>query len=906
MEAPPARSEKFVLLPMLLRLLRLPLPAAAILVLLAAPLSGQSDRSIPIPALPDSTRSRILGEITPPAGFELTIFAAPPHLTYPTCLYPADGGVVYVCTDPNLLFGRERYLGRVLRFVDADGDGIAERYTVFADSLDSVRGITVVGDEVFLMHAPVLAAYRDSDGDGVADSRRVVVEGLGFGLDDRNGDHTANSLRLGLDGAIYVAVGDYGFLRATGTDGRQIYLHRGGVIRVRPDGTELEIVARGTRNIFDLALDSHLRIFTRDNNNNGQGWNSVFHYLPVGADAGYPSLFRNFREEIHPVLADYGAGAATTTLWLDEPSYPAPLSRGLLSADWALNRIFHHQVTPVGGTFRITQEEVMTVPRPVDAEVGPNGFLYVASLSGGSYDYAGEHVGYVVRLRPLSTPAPHPSLDDADEATLVNALLAPSQSRRLQAQRAILDRGATAGLRRRLEAAVSERDAPVAGRIAALFTLKQLTGPASHATLLRAAEDPALREAALRALVDRQSELGGVPPSLYLEALSDSSAAVRLQAIRGLSRLVPPEAAGALMRAAVDPDPTVAHVARNELAALGPAAVPAALNALDSGDPSARSAALQVLSRLHAPSVVTELARRCDGVDAEARVEILGGLARLYHREGFWDGAWWGNQPSTEGPYFAPVEWSESPRIRTRLLEGILEAEEEVRTSLLERFEREGVLPRESSTLLQVAAQANRKQYAELAELLLGGRELAPVALKRLAQLSSAQPALREAAVRVVTALPSPPLEAAPLLAEAAAANSLPAALRARALTAVTRTTPADHDRVTVAFAAVIPSLPDHPELLQAWRRYVGDRQRAEELDHFLALAAGGDENIRTLGFAVLVQVAALPRVDERIRDRARDAIAAGWKDAEAAAALQRAIRLMEAEDRYPEQLGGG
>src|SRR5690606_18547948 len=227
MEAPPARSEKFVLLPMLLRLLRLPLPAAAILVLLAAPLSGQSDRSIPIPALPASTRSRMLGEITPPAGFELTIFAAPPHLTYPTCLYPADGGVVYVCTDPNLLFGRERYLGRVLRFVDADGDGIAERYTVFADSLDSVRGITVVGDEVFLMHAPVLAAYRDSDGDGVADSRRVVVEGLGFGLDDRNGDHTANSLRLGLDGAIYVAVGDYGFLRATGTDGRQIYLHRG-------------------------------------------------------------------------------------------------------------------------------------------------------------------------------------------------------------------------------------------------------------------------------------------------------------------------------------------------------------------------------------------------------------------------------------------------------------------------------------------------------------------------------------------------------------------------------------------------------------------------------------------------------------------------------------------------------
>ena len=45
---------------------------------------------------------------------------------------------------------------------------------------------------------------------------------------------------MGIDAWVYVAVGDFGFVNATGTDGTKLTMYGGGIIRVRPDGTELE------------------------------------------------------------------------------------------------------------------------------------------------------------------------------------------------------------------------------------------------------------------------------------------------------------------------------------------------------------------------------------------------------------------------------------------------------------------------------------------------------------------------------------------------------------------------------------------------------------------------------------------------------------------------------------------
>ncbi len=62
----------------------------------------------------------------------------------------------------------------------------------------------------------------------------------------------------------------------------------GGIVRIRPDGTGLEIVSRGQRNIYDVAVSPTLDLFTRDNTNDGGGWNVRLSYVPPGAHMGYP------------------------------------------------------------------------------------------------------------------------------------------------------------------------------------------------------------------------------------------------------------------------------------------------------------------------------------------------------------------------------------------------------------------------------------------------------------------------------------------------------------------------------------------------------------------------------------------------------------------------------------------
>ena len=80
----------------------------------------------------------------------------------------------------------------------------------------------------------------------------------------------------------------------------------GGVARVRPDGTELELFATGTRNDYDVAIDPFMNLFSRGNTNDGGGWNIRFLHLIQSADYGYPRLFKNFASEILPALEDLG------------------------------------------------------------------------------------------------------------------------------------------------------------------------------------------------------------------------------------------------------------------------------------------------------------------------------------------------------------------------------------------------------------------------------------------------------------------------------------------------------------------------------------------------------------------------------------------------------------------------
>ena len=214
----------------------------------------------------------------------------------------APGGEVFVAVDEQGSLGRNPGGGRVLRCLDDDGDGKADRVNVFA-KMEHPRGLIAQDGKLWVLHPPFLSVFRDEDGDGVSDRQEILVSGLTTSLiDERGGDHTTNGIRMGIDGWIYIAVGDYGFHGVKGKDGTTLSQRGGGILRVRPDGTELEVFATGLRNPFAIAIDPYLNLFTRDNTNDGAGWDVRVSHLIQTADYGYSQRFANFTDEIMPAL----------------------------------------------------------------------------------------------------------------------------------------------------------------------------------------------------------------------------------------------------------------------------------------------------------------------------------------------------------------------------------------------------------------------------------------------------------------------------------------------------------------------------------------------------------------------------------------------------------------------------
>src|SRR4051812_16134653 len=427
-----------------------PLAAAFACLVLAAPAGAQGQPNAGTgPVLPKSGsiprdtayERKVLAAMKAPDGFTLLSFAGPPFAMYPTVVAPAPDGSVYVGVDLNLAQGAVKGRGRVVRLVDSDGDGHADKYTIFAE-LDSPRGIAVDGNTVYVMHPPNLTAYRDTNGDGIADTSDDIVKDLGFSLDVRSSDHATNNITLGPDGWIYVAVGDYGYLNATGKDGATITRHGGSLVRVRPDGTGLEIVTVGTRNIYDIGLDAFAHAFTRDNTNDGGGWDTRFHWLAPGANMGYPSLFLHFRDEHMPSIADYGAGSGTAGLWIQDPGFPDQWNNTLYTGDWTVNKIFHHPLERKGASWSIKQDEFMTVPHVIDMAMDDQSHLYVASLIGGVFNYAGDTVGAIIRASyPGKTPSPALKPATLTDAQLLDALVSDNAVHRLWSQRELVHRG---------------------------------------------------------------------------------------------------------------------------------------------------------------------------------------------------------------------------------------------------------------------------------------------------------------------------------------------------------------------------------------------------------------------------------------------------------------------------------
>ncbi len=637
-----------------------------------------------------------------PQEFEATLFAKSPDVNYPVAIAAEPTGAIYVAIDEQGSLGTTPGGGRVVRCVDSNGDGVMDRFTVFC-RVDHVRGVVYRGGEVWVSHPPFLSKFRDLDGDGVADQHEQLVRGLTTEMvDTRGGDHTTNGVRLGIDGWLYIGDGDYGVPDARGVDGSSVVLRGGGILRVRPDGTELELFASGLRNPFDIAIDPLLNMFTRDNTNDGGGWDTRVSQLHQSAEYGYPQLFANFSDEIMPTLGSFGGGGGTSALYIEDDSWPAHFNRSLFTGDWGRSGVFHHPLVAAGPTFRLTQESFLEVPRATGMDLDADGNLYVASWwSGEASVYVGPHVGFIACVHPKNRkPRQFPALSELTSENLVAHLRSEQAVVRFHVQGELLARGNGAENIAALTTAVQDSSFPLSGRVAALFALKQLLGEASHSVIIGLLEDASLREFSIRALTDRKTQMTGLTPELFLPYLSDPDLRVVAQTVVSLGRLGDPAAARWLLPLAMSgidqrPDPNAAtpervipHLAVQSLVSLG--ATEVYLAALDS---EYWPAALRVLRNMHSSTAVRGLiARVGEEKDPQRRFGILTTLIRLYYKETPYDGSWWGIRPDTTGPYYDPIQWEESVIIEMTLRESLVAASDEDRGRLLSELGRHQIL----------------------------------------------------------------------------------------------------------------------------------------------------------------------------------------------------------------------
>ena len=799
-------------------------------------------------------------DIKAPPGWNVTIFAAPTNVGYPTCLSTAPNGDLYVGIDENGSIDAKPNRGRVVRCTDTDGDGRADQFVVFA-TMDSPRGIWFDDNVLYVQHPPLIEAFIDDDGDGKADRSEVLVRGLGFDLKFRGADHTINGMRMGIDGFLYIACGDYGGTNAVGKDGTRIQLHGGGVVRVRPDGSGLEIVSRGQRNIYDVAVSPEMDLFTRDNTNDGDGWDVRLSHVVMGGNYGYPTLFKKFGDEIIQPLADYGGGSPCGALFMDEPGFPDGFGRGLYTVEWGQGGIFRHQLTANGASWKtnVPQEKFISLQRPTDFDVDGSGRLYISSWQGATFTYNGPNAGFVARVTPPGwSLKAFPDLKKASNAELLKLVASPSAFARLYAQREILRRGNSAEFAKGLERLAASKS-PLASRVAAIFTLEQLAGSSARDVMVRLAQKDDLREFALRAIADNKNLATTVSVKLFAASLTDPNPRVRLQAVTALGRLGKLEAASGILPLVADADPMVAHVAVHSLAQLRAADV--CLSAFDSpGSANLVPGAGRALQLMHEPRVVDGLIARLNKVsDANARAVVLKTLARLATREADWDGKWWGTRPDTTGPYFKPAKWSESEKI-----ENVLRAE-------LKKADA-AMLPSLATTL-----QRNRVDIPELIPTVL--------------QLAESDPKFRAAAVEMFASRATVPDEAIELLGKTARSSAEEGTTRAKAIRALAKSgKPAALD---AAVAALTLSGKYPSEISTAWEEFARDTKNSRHVDYFAKLSDSDSEEQRLLACAVLANVASARLSDRKAKATATRAVDTAWTKPVSAISLLQAINRL-------------
>lgn len=331
-----------------------------------------------------------------PVDFTLDVFAHEPDVMHPIAMTWDERGRLFVLITKDYPNERKDTGGSdyILICEDTNKDGKADKFTKFSDDLSIPTGLVFANGGIIVSQAPHMLFLQDTNGDDKADVKKILFSGFGTG-DTHAGP---SNLHYGFDNWIYGSVGYSGF---KGKFGNADSLNFGqALFRFKPDGTDMEIVAKTSNNTWGLGFNEAGDLFG-STANNSHGWYSAIPNRYFGkskVDNGSRST--DTHKDMQPITPKVrqvdvfgGFTAAAGHNFYTARAFPKKYWNNVAFVSEPTGHILHQNFMNAKGTdfedqlgFNLLAGADEWVA-PVFAEVGPDGAVWVADW----YSYIIQH-----------------------------------------------------------------------------------------------------------------------------------------------------------------------------------------------------------------------------------------------------------------------------------------------------------------------------------------------------------------------------------------------------------------------------------------------------------------------------------------------------------------------------------